>query len=102
VLDRAKANDFVYFDPPYIPLSVSSSFTSYTSDGFGMEEQRRLRDVAVELKKRGVKVLLSNSSAPAVRELYREHFKIEAVEAARSVNCKAGGRGKIKELVIYT
>lgn len=102
VLTRARRGDFVYFDPPYIPLSVSSSFTSYTSEGFGMEEQRRLRDVAVELKKRGVKVLLSNSSAPAVIELYERHFTLEKVDATRMINCQGAGRGRIKELVIHS
>src|SRR5262249_21942360 len=100
VLRRVKPGDFVYFDPPYVPLSVTSSFTSYTSDGFGMEQQRRLRDVALELKRAGVHVLLSTSSAPAVYELYQRDFEIREALAKRMVNCKANGRGKINELVI--
>ena len=100
VLDRAVSGDFVYFDPPYVPLSVTSYFTSYTSDGFDMDDQRRLRDVALALKKKGVHVLLSNSSAPAVYELYKTGFDIHTVEATRKVNCKASGRGKITELLI--
>src|SRR5262249_37855139 len=72
VVARARRGDFVYFDPPYVPLSVTSSFTSYTSRGFGAEEQTRLRDVARDLKRRGVSVLLSNSSAPFVRDLYAD------------------------------
>src|SRR5258706_11412152 len=70
VVAKAKRGDFVYFHPPYVPLSVTSSFTSYTSVGFGEAEQKRLRDTALKLKKRGVRVLLSNSSSPMVRELY--------------------------------
>jgi DNA adenine methylase len=100
VLDRASARDFVYFDPPYVPLSVTSYFTSYTSGGFDMDDQRRLRDVALALKQKGVHVLLSNSSAPAVRELYKKGFELHEVEANRMVNCKASGRGKITELLI--
>jgi DNA adenine methylase len=100
VLDRAERGDFVYFDPPYVPLSSTSDFTSYTSDRFGMEMQVRLRDVALALKKRGVSVLLSNSSAPAVYELYSRGFHVQTVEASRLVNCKAGGRGKVAELLI--
>lgn len=96
----AAYGDFVYFDPPYIPLSATSSFTGYTSVGFGLEDQTRLRDVALSLKKRGVHVLLSNSSAPLVRELYGNGFEIHEVFATRSINSKAEGRGSIKELVI--
>jgi DNA adenine methylase len=100
VLDRAKPHDFVYFDPPYIPLTATSSFTDYTSEGFSDAEQVRLRDVALELKKRGVSVLLSNSSAPRVYDLY-SRFRCVEVDARRSVNCKPNGRGRIPELVIY-
>jgi DNA adenine methylase len=101
VLDRARAGDVVYFDPPYVPLSVTSYFTSYTSDGFGAEDQRRLRDVALELKRRGVFVLLSNSSAPLVRELYGRDFQIAEVSAARMVNSDVKGRGRVTELLIW-
>ena len=100
VEERAQKGDFVYFDPPYVPLSATSSFTSYTSDGFGIEEQRRLRDLALRLKKKGVKVLLSNSSAKAVYELYERGFTIHTALASRSINCKPGGRGRIAELLI--
>ena len=96
----AKRGDFVYFDPPYVPLSVTSSFTSYTSDGFGVAEQVRLRDVALKLKQRGVHVLLSNSSAPLVHELYEKDFAVTEVAATRAVNSKAAGRGAIVELVM--
>ncbi|EYF02183.1 DNA adenine methylase [Chondromyces apiculatus] len=100
VLDRARPGDFVYFDPPYVPLSASSNFTSYTRGGFGMTEHERLRDVAWKLKARGVHVLLSNSSAPEVHALYGERFELASVGAARAVNCKASGRGKVQELII--
>jgi DNA adenine methylase len=100
VAARAKRGDFVYFDPPYVPLSVTSSFTSYTSHGFGPHEQGRLRDVARGLKRRGVNVLLSNSSAPFVRGLYSEGFEVIDVPATRMVNSKATGRGAITELII--
>jgi DNA adenine methylase len=101
VVAKAKRGDFVYFDPPYVPLSVTSSFTSYTSKGFGRDEQTRLRDVALKLKKRGVRVLLSNSSAQEVRDLYARDFEITEVSATRLVNSKASGRGVITELVIH-
>jgi len=98
---RAQAGDLVYFDPPYVPLSVTSSFTKYTSVGFDADAQVRLRDVALGLKQRGVHVLLSNSSARSVRELYGKDFEIAEVSATRNVNSKATGRGAVTELVIY-
>jgi DNA adenine methylase len=97
---QAVAGDLVYFDPPYVPLSVTSSFTSYTSDGFGYEAQVRLRDLALELKQRGVHVVLSNSSADLVRGLYSHAFETTEVSATRLVNSKVAGRGAITELVI--
>jgi len=98
VLERAVEGDFVYFDPPYVPLSDTAYFTSYTAEGFGPDDQRRLRDAAKTLKKRGVHVLLSNSGADFVRELYKG-FRVDEVMASRQVNCKAEGRGPIVELV---
>lgn len=100
VTSAAKANDFVYFDPPYIPLSATSSFTSYTAGGFSHDDQERLRDHALGLKKKKVHVLLSNSSAPAVRELY-EGFTLEEVDARRSVNSRGASRGAIAELLMW-
>ena len=100
VVKDAARRDFVYFDPPYVPLSATSSFTSYTSQGFGDKEQKRLRDTAHRLKKRGVRVLLSNSSAPSVRDLYAQGFEITEVSATRLVNSKASARGAIVELLI--
>ena len=100
VLETARPGDAVYFDPPYIPISVTSYFTSYTTQGFGLKEQVRLRDVALELRKRGVSVLLSNSSAPAVTELYGPFFECVPVSAFRLVNSDPKGRGRITELLI--
>jgi DNA adenine methylase len=99
-VEKAREGDFVYFDPPYAPLSKTSSFASYTKDGFGPGDQERLRDVALELKRRGVHVLLSNSSAPHVRRLYGKGLRITKVLATRSVNSKASQRGAIPELLI--
>ncbi len=100
VVQGASRGDFAYFDPPYVPLSRTSDFTGYTSAGFGPDDQRRLRDTARALKARGVRVLLSNSSAAGVRELYGEGFTVAEVSALRSVNSKASGRGAVAELVI--
>ena len=101
VEERAERGDFVYFDPPYIPLTATSRFTDYTSEGFSDADQVRLRDVARSLKSRGVSVLLSNSSAQRVYDLYEKHFEFRKVDARRSVNCDPNGRGRISELLIY-
>lgn len=100
VVRTCRRGDFVYFDPPYVPLSATSCFTSYAADGFGADDQRRLRARAAELKKRGTKVLLSNSSAAFVRELYAG-FKMQKVSATRAVNCRADRRGAVGELLVW-
>lgn len=95
----AREGDFVYFDPPYIPLSQTSSFTSYTNEGFSLEDQIRLRDTMRELTKRGVNVMLSNSSSELTVELYKE-FNIHYVDVSRTNGAKASSRGKIKEIIV--
>lgn len=95
----AQTGDFVYFDPPYIPLNETSSFTSYTHEGFSYEEQVRLRDTFKELTERGVYAMLSNSSNPLVEELYKD-FNIYFVEAQRTNGAKSSSRGKISEIIV--
>ena len=98
---NAKQGDLVYFDPPYVPLSPTESFTGYTADGFGYDEQVRLRDLFVELTERGVYVILSNSSADLVYDLYKPFAKtIFEVGATRMINSNAKKRGKVNELLI--
>jgi DNA adenine methylase len=101
VVGRARRGDFVYFDPPYFPLSATSSFTAYTRDAFGPEQQERLRDVVVALSLRGCKVMLSNSYCRYILNLYRgSGFRIHKVHATRAINCRAAKRGAIPEAVI--
>ncbi len=95
----ARAGDFVYFDPPYAPLSVTSVFTSYTAAGFTAEDQARLRDVVQRLTARGVKTAVSNSAAPLIYDLY-DGLRIIEIAARRNINSKAEGRGEITELLI--
>lgn len=98
VADATK-NDFIYFDSPYDPVSDTSSFTGYTLHGFSRDDQIRLRDVFVELDKRGCKVLLSNSSTEFIHDLYRD-YHIEIVSASRNINSVAARRGKIDEVLV--
>lgn len=91
--------DFVYFDPPYDPLSDTSSFTAYAANPFGKAEQRALAEHARLLRDRGAFVMLSNNDTPFVRELY-DGFEISTAPCGRSINSKASGRGKIDEVII--
>lgn len=102
----AKKNDLVYFDPPYIPISETESFTSYTSGGFGFDDQIRLRDLAIELISRGVNVILSNSNSDIVIDIYdlnnkNSQFKYKIVEARRSINSNPKKRMG-KEIIIWS
>ncbi len=102
VLKKAKKGDFVYFDPPYYPVSKTSSFTSYTSEAFLEKEQTELRDTFSELSKRGCFVMLSNSDTPFINKIYSEikGVRITKVQAGRAINSDASKRGKITEVLV--
>lgn len=106
-LDSAGAGDFLYFDPPYAPLSKTARFTNYTTEGFDAVDQERLRDLVIALAKRGCHVLLSNSTAPEIVELYERSDDVSAaglrcyrIPARRAINSNAARRGAIEEYVI--
>jgi DNA adenine methylase len=99
--------DLVYFDPPYAPLSSTSSFTSYTARRFSDADQERLRKVVVDLACRGCFVILSNSTAPIISELYekdraarRAGLRSHRVPARRAINSNASRRGMVEEYII--
>lgn len=104
VLKRAKRGDFVYFDPPYYPVSRTSSFTSYTNEAFLDKEQLELRDAFVKLHELGCFVMLSNSDTEFINKIYSEindkKIKINKVQAGRAINSDSSKRGKISELLI--
>lgn len=99
VTETVQSGDFVYFDPPYAPLSATANFTGYTKDGFDGDMQYALRDLCRDLDRKGVRFMVSNSSAPLVLDLYAE-FTIDSVYATRLINSKAGRRGKIPEVLV--
>jgi DNA adenine methylase len=99
VLDRARPGELVYFDPPYVPVSATASFTSYTAADFGPADQEELAEVYRALDARGCKVMLSNSDTPAARKLYAG-YRIERLDARRAINSKAEKRGPVGELVV--
>ncbi|MHA1717644.1 MAG: DNA adenine methylase [Promethearchaeota archaeon] len=98
-LEFAKKGDFVYLDPPYVPLTKTAYFTSYTKENFDERAQLRLFKVFKELARRGCKVMQSNSCCDFILDLYGE-FRIETIRAARAINSNGAGRGKINEVVI--
>jgi len=100
ILSKAKKGDFIYFDPPYYPLN-RASFTKYAKDDFLEEEHRKLFRLFAALDKKGCKVMLSNSNAPFILDLYKKYKKkMKHVDATRMINCNAEKRGKVKEVVI--
>jgi DNA adenine methylase len=102
VLDSAlSAQDFIYFDPPYQPLSLTSNFTSYSRDAFTAEHQIQLRDVFAQLAQQKIRAILSNSDCSFIRDLY-QGFDIQTIQAARAINSHASKRGKINEVLVMS
>lgn len=99
ILKTTTPKDFIYLDPPYDPVSNSSSFTGYSKGGFDRKDQIRLRDACIELNRRGIPFLLSNSNTPFIQELYKD-FRVEIVFAKRSINAIPEKRGAIEEVLV--
>ena len=94
-------NDFAYIDPPYVPLSKTSSFTQYTKEDFNLQSQEQLKQTCDVINDKGASFMLSNSDTEFVRDLYNDsNYFIDEIAAMRAINSKAKGRGKINELVI--
>lgn len=98
-LKVAHPSFFIYFDPPYEPLSQTSNFTSYTKGGFSQEDQIRLRNRFIAATVLGAKCMLSNSNSPFIKELYKD-FNIHIIQAKRTINCKGDKRNAIDEIVV--
>lgn len=98
-LKTTKKNDFVYLDPPYDPISETSSFTGYNLNQFYKDDQKRLKEVVDDLSKKGCKIMLSNSATEFIKDLYKD-YKIEIVSANRNINSDPLKRGKIDEFLI--
>lgn len=98
-VELVKENDFIYFDPPYDPISDTSNFTEYTNGGFGKKEQKQLAQTFKGLDQKGAKVMLSNSGTDFIMDLYKD-FNIHKVKAKRYINCKGSKRGDVSEIVV--
>jgi DNA adenine methylase len=103
----AERGDFLYVDPPYAPVSSTSSFTAYTAPRFGTEEQRALQEMVIRMSRRGCLVLLSNSTAPEIADLYDGNPAARdaglgalRVPARRAVNSNPARRGPIDEYIV--
>ena len=99
ILKQADKKCFVYLDPPYHPISESSNFTGYVQGGWNIYDQIDLKTACDELHKRGVKFLLSNSSADFIKDLYKD-YKITIVKANRAINSNGADRGEVDEVLI--
>jgi DNA adenine methylase len=103
VLAAAEKGDLIYFDPPYYPLSKTANFAAYQKTGFGEADHESLREVFLELHRRGCHVMLSNSHTPFTTALYRRlgaGIRMEEVNATRAVNSDSSRRGTVKEILV--
>jgi len=96
--ENLEADDVVYFDPPYVPVSDTANFTSYATDGFTSDQQVHLAQLAESLASKGVRVIVSNHDVPVTRELYKS-ATIYPIQVTRTVAAKGNSRKKANELI---
>jgi DNA adenine methylase len=101
LVEKAERDDFVYLDPPFYPISNTANFTSYTNNGFSLEDQKELATIFDELTRKGCKVLLSNSNTEEIRRLYSKYSHLtQVINVNRSINAIASKRAGYTELLI--
>jgi DNA adenine methylase len=96
---QPQSGDFVYFDPPYDPLTKTASFTAYSKDKFGDEAQIALRDKVDQLTQQGVRVMLSNSNTPLIQSLYK-HYAVDVIQVGRAIAASASSRSAVQEVIV--
>jgi DNA adenine methylase len=99
LLEVAEPGDLIYFDPPYVPTSRSSSFSGYHEGVFTIDDQIRLAEVFEKLDERGCLLALSNSDTDATRDLYKR-FDVHRILAPRAISSKASTRGEVHEVLV--
>jgi len=100
ILHDSKRGDFVYFDPPYQPVSQTANFTSYTHRDFTENDLERLADVANQLDSKGCHVMLSNSNSKTVKKSFSNGWEIKEIRANRAINSNSQKRTGHKEIII--
>lgn len=100
VIDQALAGDVVYADPPYVPISDTANFTAYAGTTFGDKEAKELNEKAVELSKRGIPVVISNSNTERTLALFCGATRTVELTARRSISRDATTRGQAKEVML--
>ena len=100
ILDDVRKDDFVYFDPPYQPVSKTANFTSYTKCEFTYDDLKRLGELCQKLDKKECKVLLSNSNTKEVKNLFSSVWKVVEISANRAINSNSKKRKGHTELLI--
>lgn len=98
-VNSAKKGDLVYFDPPYLPISKTSSFSQYAKENFGEFDHYALAGTIAGLTERGVRVILSNSDTPLTRHIFGELLHLHQIKVHRSISAKSSSRGKVKEII---
>lgn len=99
-LTKAKQGDFVYLDPPYVPISKTAGFVDYSANGFDLTEQRRLASFIERLTEKRVRVVLSNSNTKITKEIYGHLGEIFEVSVNRQVAAKSSSRTKAREVIV--
>lgn len=99
MLEQAHSGDLVYCDPPYEPLNETSNFTSYSAEGFGQPEQKRLAEAALRTAARGIPVLISNHHTEFTKEIYQKASKIETFPVRRFISCNGANRNSVFEIL---
>ena len=97
VMQNATENSVVYCDPPYVPLSKTASFTSYARQGFDLDDQAQLANLAEQAQQRGITVVISNHDTTWTRKIY-QLAQLHSIQVGRSISQKGSGRGKVAEL----
>lgn len=98
-LESARKGDLVYLDPPYIPLSASSSFSKYAKEDFGILDQYALAGVIDGLTSRGVYVILSNSDTPLTRKIFGDSLALHQISVQRTISARASSRKPVNEVI---
>lgn len=99
IIQSAKEGDVIYCDPPYVPLSPSANFTSYSASGFNMKDQQQLADLANEISVKGIPMLISNHNTSFTRKAYNKANKITKFHVQRFISCNGKKRGTAGELL---